>query len=303
MIDFNRVKRDSVGKWPEIFFQLRVAVGHGEHRPCPACGGKDRFRFDDKDGRGTWFCNQCGAGDGIALLKRTMGLSYADSIRRIADIIGHIDYPVEGKPKSSKMDPRQLLNAVWRSSQPLTGDDLVTKYLRSRGLVMAINDARFCPECYESDTKTKMPAMVALVRNVYGKPVTIHRTFLDGFEKAKIREPKKLMPCIEKLNGCAIRLFDVAETVGVAEGIETAIAARQLFDVPTWATVSSTIMESFEPPAGIRRIIIFSDCDSNYSGQAAAYKLAKRLYNKDYIVEVQLPEFGDWADQLKQIYS
>lgn len=25
-----------------------------KHGPCPVCGGKDRFRFDDKNGRGTW---------------------------------------------------------------------------------------------------------------------------------------------------------------------------------------------------------------------------------------------------------
>ena len=36
---------------------------------CPMCGGKDRFRFDDKGGRGTWICSQCGAGDEIELVK------------------------------------------------------------------------------------------------------------------------------------------------------------------------------------------------------------------------------------------
>jgi hypothetical protein len=41
--------------------------GHkNRHQACPVCGGSDRFRFDDKEGRGTWFCNQCGAGDGLA---------------------------------------------------------------------------------------------------------------------------------------------------------------------------------------------------------------------------------------------
>ncbi|AWH14685.1 coil containing protein [Aeromonas phage 62AhydR11PP] len=41
-------------------------------------GGKqssDRFRFDDKDGRGTWFCNQCTpqSGGGLLLLSRFLG--------------------------------------------------------------------------------------------------------------------------------------------------------------------------------------------------------------------------------------
>ena len=42
------------------------------HGPCPGCGGTDRFRFDDLDGKGTWFCSQGGgtpaAGDGFALI-------------------------------------------------------------------------------------------------------------------------------------------------------------------------------------------------------------------------------------------
>ena len=42
------------------------------HGPCPVCGGKDRFRFDDKGGRGTWICSTCGAGDGIELVKRLL---------------------------------------------------------------------------------------------------------------------------------------------------------------------------------------------------------------------------------------
>jgi putative DNA primase/helicase len=298
MIDFQQTKADAVGRWPGILSHLGIDAGHGEHRPCPMCGGKDRFRFDDKEGRGTWFCNQCGAGDGVKLVMNAFSDDYATAMRRIASLVGHA---VPAKPgKKSKRNPRRMLNDLWKSSVPLKGDDPVTKYLRSRLLVVPVNDVRFCRSCYESDTKSKMPAMVAMVRNPMGKPVSLHRTYLNGNAKAKIKSPKKLMPGIEKLAGCAIRLFDAEDTVGVAEGIETAIAARQLFDVPVWATVSSTILESFQPPEGIRRIIVFADNDPNYTGQLAAFKLAKRLLNKDYIADVEVPDSGDWADQLEQ---
>jgi putative DNA primase/helicase len=177
----------------------------------------------------------------------------------------------------------------------------VTKYLRARGLIMAINDVRYCPSCYEPDTKIVMPAMVALVRNAQGKAVSIHRTYLEGPQKAKIKSPKKLMPGTEALSGCAIRLFDAEDTVGIAEGIETAIAARQLFDIPTWAAISCSIMQSFVPPQGIRRIIIFADHDANFTGQTAAYTLAKRLFQTNYVVEVQIPDTpGDWADEVER---
>ncbi|MEX5450882.1 primase-helicase zinc-binding domain-containing protein, partial [Stutzerimonas stutzeri] len=45
----------------------------GKHCPCPMCGGKDRFRFDDKDGTGSYFCAGCGAGDGMKLMMRLTG--------------------------------------------------------------------------------------------------------------------------------------------------------------------------------------------------------------------------------------
>jgi formamidopyrimidine-DNA glycosylase len=35
--------------------------------PCPMCGGKDRWRFTDIDGKGTWWCNGCRGGNGFAL--------------------------------------------------------------------------------------------------------------------------------------------------------------------------------------------------------------------------------------------
>lgn len=298
MINFDAIKAEATGQWSGIFAQVGIEVGNGKHLPCPICGGRDRFRFDDKDGRGTWFCNKCGAGDGIKLLMSSFGDDYKGAMNRLAGVLGHKDFSPSTVKKHRHNNARRLLNEVWRSSQPLAGDDLVTKYLRSRRLYMAVNDVRFCPSCYESDSERKMPAMVALVRNAGGKPVSIHRTYLDGPGKAKIRSPKKLMPGTEKLSGCAIRLFDADDIVGVAEGIETAIAARQLFDVPVWATVSSGIMESFDPPKGVRRVVIFGDNDGSFTGQAAAYTLAKRLHAEGYIIEVEIPEKGDWADAL-----
>ena len=51
------------GKWQGILAALGVDEYFlsGKHRPCPLCkSGKDRFRFDDKEGTGSFFCSQCG---------------------------------------------------------------------------------------------------------------------------------------------------------------------------------------------------------------------------------------------------
>ena len=66
------LKDRALGRWRGILPALGVPAKalSNRHGPCPMCGGKDRFRFDDKGGRGTWICSKCGAGDGIELVKR-----------------------------------------------------------------------------------------------------------------------------------------------------------------------------------------------------------------------------------------
>ena len=61
-----------------------------QHSSCPACGGTDCFRFDDK-GRGSHICNQCGSGDGLDLVKKVNNCDTTEAARLVADVMG-IDY-------------------------------------------------------------------------------------------------------------------------------------------------------------------------------------------------------------------
>lgn len=77
------------GHWPELLAAMGIDTPHrGKHGPCPACGGKDRFRLDDKGGRGTWICNQCGNGDGLDLLVRVTGKSTKEAAELLAPLVG-----------------------------------------------------------------------------------------------------------------------------------------------------------------------------------------------------------------------
>ena len=55
------------GRWTQILTNLGVNPDLliYDETPCPGCGGKDRFRFDDLEGRGTYICSQ-GTGDNSA---------------------------------------------------------------------------------------------------------------------------------------------------------------------------------------------------------------------------------------------
>jgi putative DNA primase/helicase len=86
------------GRWPEILAALAglsEAELRDRHQPCPLCGGTDRYRFDDKDGSGSWFCNQCGgkdqrggAGSGMDLLMRRQGWSFVEAARQVEAFLG-----------------------------------------------------------------------------------------------------------------------------------------------------------------------------------------------------------------------
>jgi hypothetical protein len=94
MNGFAEVGAAASGRWPEILSRLGVRsdVLVDRHGPCPGCGGRDRFRFDDRDGSGSWLCSQGGGGtvggDGFALLGHVHGWEGARQLREVAGVLG-----------------------------------------------------------------------------------------------------------------------------------------------------------------------------------------------------------------------
>ena len=46
------------------------------------------------------------------------------------------------------------------------------------------------------------------------------------------------------------------------------------------------------------RLLVFGDADESYTGQAAAFVLAKRMKKRGLACEVRMPDSGDWNDML-----
>jgi putative DNA primase/helicase len=76
-------------RWPGILRELGVDERflRNKHGPCPFCGGKDRYRFDDRDGKGTFFCNQCGPGDGMEFVMRYRKISFKEAAELVRGIL------------------------------------------------------------------------------------------------------------------------------------------------------------------------------------------------------------------------
>jgi putative DNA primase/helicase len=295
------VKEIATGKWRGILVALGIddKALDGKHHPCPACQGKDRFRFDDKAGSGSSFCSHCGASDGVGLVMKVKGYDFKQAAQEIERVVGFVK-PESMKPAQSDASKIASLRRAWKESRPVTDGDEVSRYLAGRGLV-ASPALHFHPGLIyrEGDETGRYPAMLALITAPDGSGASIHRTYLKDGKKAPVSKPKKIMPGLP-ISGAAVRLFTVAECLGIAEGVETAIAASMLFGMPVWAAVSAGGMESWIPPEEAKSVVVFGDSDESYTGQKAAYSLAHRLAMNGIKVEVQLPkQIGtDFADEV-----
>jgi putative DNA primase/helicase len=305
------VMKVAVGKWPSILLTLgftELAVS-GKHGPCPMCQGKDRFRMIDFEGSCKWICNQCGQGDGMNLVMAAFNLSFQEAADKVRPLVPGASYAVAPK-KPDTAAIKRLITQLMESWRAAGDKDALVRYLEARGLPrksFGNADLRVGKvDYYDEDGKKKenTDCMLARVTTPQNKTVALHRTYFlsDG-------RKKKLSKTASTISGGAIRLFSVKDkdTLIIAEGIETALAARHLMneswgtDHPAWATISANGMKKIAIPKTIKHVIIMGDNDSSFTGQAAAYELANRLTVRcDKTVQVFIPKKvdSDWLDYL-----
>ncbi|CAM5185444.1 Toprim domain-containing protein OS=Castellaniella sp OX=1955812 GN=EPN31_14065 PE=4 SV=1 [Castellaniella denitrificans] len=207
-------------------------------------------------------------------------------------------------------DNRVKLIRLWGSAQAITTATPAGLYLAGRGLMVPASDAlRYVPRLdYWDDGGLvgTFPAMLAAVTSPAGDLVAIHRTYLTGDgHKAPVPTVKKLSATAGPLAGASVKIGAPAPRpdgrlgLGVAEGIETALAASMLAGIPVWPCVSAHGLEAFDPPPGLHHLYVMGDRDDSGTGQKAAAILAQRAAAAGLAARVLLPDaVGDWNDEL-----
>lgn len=322
------LKQETHDRWEHILPSLGVSDEYlvNIHGPCPMCGGNKPFRFDDKDGSGSFICNHCGAGDGISLVMQVNGWDFKKAADEIRKVLGGAanDARVAAAPvrkvkseaeKQAEVDRKKSqLRVLWTSSRAVQKGDVVGKYLESRGLHLKEipKDLRTHQRLkyYEATPKQPgqkqkktefeqlgtFPGMLALVRDPNGKATTIWRTYLDPEGKGKANVSQQKKPYSKPGTGAAVRLFEpVNGVLGVAEGIETALAAHILYKIPVWAGMCADIMKGIVFPDTVKEVVIFADNDAPdkkgvCKGIEAAKELAQRLRDEGRKVTIKMPK-------------
>jgi putative DNA primase/helicase len=281
------------GRWPDILRRLGLlssAALAGKDVPCPMCGGRDRFRFSDKD-FGRWFCRGCGqGGDGVRLVMSIKRVDFAIAAAIIEGVVGKVSYASAASGAKDPMKP-------WRNAGLWVRDSPADTYLRHRGLNLTEDEAgtlRFSPALWHWPTKTRWSAIVARVALATGEDITSHMTFLepDGSNKAEIEKPR-LFAAGGKTVGGGVWFGkpDPAGDFVVAEGIESCLSGMRLSGVTAGCAALSAlgIARLILPPAA-RLVRIFPDHDELGQSLAAARDASRRWRGEGRTVRATMSE-------------
>ncbi len=115
----DRIRDLARGRWDFILNKLSYPVSNNpkEPTPCPVCGGKDRFRFDNELGTGSYICSQGNdetiAGDGLSLLVDHAGMTPQQAIASVTSVLNELElispYDVMDKPKAVNSEYAQKI--------------------------------------------------------------------------------------------------------------------------------------------------------------------------------------------------
>src|SRR4051794_31929014 len=153
-------------RWREILPQLGIETRFlvNKHGPCPLCGGKDRYRFDDKDGSGSYYCSGCGPGVGVILVRKKHSWDFKTACDEIDKILGD-SRPVEQPAAAPKDDAGRRLRTIERAMADAGNPEVVDSYLAGRGLHSSSPILRGHARCpyFDEDRRLvgRYPAVVA----------------------------------------------------------------------------------------------------------------------------------------------
>ena len=311
---------------------------------CPVHGGKSGEAFTlykDADHSGGGVCNSCGAKpDGFSLLMWIKNWGFRQCLEEVANALN-----IESSSNAPKRSLREIYKPKPLTAKELENDRILIgkrdriiaqcvtlntlkalpaqRYFARRGLTdigLLGREVLFHPKLASWVRESingeatyrkegEFPCIVAIIRNNKGEVMNIHRTFIteDGF-KAQVESPRKVGTAIlsNPISGGGIHICPASKYMGVAEGLETTLAAKKAYsDLPTHCLINATLMKNWQPPVGVEGVIIFADLDKSQTGECAAQHLYDRLEKMGITVYIALPEEEkqlenvDWADVLE----
>ena len=288
--------KQACGHWPRILPALGVTVIKNRHQSCPVCGGSDRFRFDDKEGRGTWFCNQCGAGDGLKLVEKVFSVNSSEAARKVSAVTGNLP-PVspeviavaEAETEADRKAAAAFAVKLMEKTRPATGNT----YLTRKGFP-ALECLTLTVMHKTGGVTFRAGDLVVPLYDDTGALVNLQLINSDGLKRTlKAGQVKGACHIIEGKKQAGKRLW-------IAEGYATALTVHHLTGETVVVALSSVHLLSLARLACQKspacHIIHPADRDLHGDGPTKAVVAAEAC---EGIVALP-PVFGDWNDAFIQ---
>lgn len=300
-------------RWPTVLAGLHIDVPDSprRHAPCPACGGSDRFRFDD-GGRGSFICNQCGAGDGLDLIKRVNNCDTTEAAQLAADVLG-IDYRTVKQDEATASQKREQMKAESQQREQERQRRKLAEIEQRRGLFVS-HWQGLAETAFEGESEYLMNK--GLVGFTF--PVLPDGSLLLGLvdESGTVTAAQTITQQGEKrlLAGSAkrgayhaVNAADAPQSVLIAEGLATALSVHLIR--PEALTVCAIDAGNLQPVAQAMhqrypnaQIIIAADNDIKpgepNTGKGAAEKAAKAV--SGWVALPPTVKKADWNDYHQQ---
>jgi hypothetical protein len=273
--------------------QLVQALGghwHGQHAMCCCPAHEDRTPS-----------LSVRIGDRSLLFKCFAGCSPGEILRAIRQL--RLKVPVAGShPVPIGPGPSPLLlrriRALWAGALPVVGTP-AERYLCGRGLASDATDLRYHPSTPLGSGRDLAfrPALLAGIR-VGDDICALHRIFLAS-RSARLAPdlPKAKLTLGRPLAG-AVQLAPPGRILGLAEGIETSLAASVLLRIPVWSVLGAERLHRIAIPATVRHLVLLPDNDR--AGCVAAERGSQAYAGLGFKLHLRWPWGGlnDWNDVL-----
>ena len=207
--------------------------------------------------------------------------SPAENERRIAE---------ERRKQASRL---AMCNEVFNQAHTCEGTPAQTYLEEVRGIKglrfnKMKNTLRFHPEVLHTPSAQRLPAIIARIRGVDGRPLGIHRTYLlpDGSGKAAVT-PAKMM--LGPSSGGAVRFGPDGPVIALAEGIETALSVVRASRMTVWATLGTSGLKGLILPLPPIAEVVIICADNDEAGLDAAESKAARLKAEGRMVSIVYP--------------
>ncbi len=304
------LKASANGIWPSIFSYCGMPLESFSERPnvhvnCPFPnhGGAKDFRFDNKDGNGSYICNCSSGADGFNAIATFHSIENKDAIKMVAKYFEQNKIPVQQSFTPIKTTPRDANNEkkLAKKRAGYHADKILSKcelkphsYFQKKDIDKSVLVIK---ESYKvNNTQTVFAgALIIPVYDISNQELLIGIQYINDDKSRGYIKDTKIEDGIHIIEGdSSLPYVDIVEGVatGISSNMATGATTVVAFDANGIKGKAERIKQLF--PGKQLRFLGDNDSHNRWTGNEAAHTAA---YKTGGLVAIPPVSDKDWDDQ------